>query len=69
MLVLRGENEQGFIARMIDRWPARDPRVQATTIPDAGHLVNQDAPDACNTALVRFLQEHLPVPTDTPVPT
>lgn len=38
------------------RWVAKTPGATLAVIPGAGHLANQDAPDATNAVLIRFLE-------------
>ncbi|GGO81593.1 alpha/beta fold hydrolase [Nonomuraea cavernae] len=59
LCLIRGERDRtGNIATAMPRW-ARTEGVQETVIPDAGHLVTLDAPDAVNSAILAFLRTEL----------
>ncbi len=59
VLVVHGENEEGWLVRMFRKWAARDARVRCAAVPDAGHLANQDNPAAFNELLIGFLRERV----------
>jgi 3-oxoadipate enol-lactonase len=61
-LVSYGEREphRWTVELILDR-ASRNPHMNARAVPDAGHLANQDNPEAFNTALIEFLQRHAPV--------
>jgi len=55
LLLLRGTRDRtGNIATAMPRWAAAE-AVTEVVVPDAGHVVMLDAPDAVSTALVSFL--------------
>lgn len=58
-LVTHGDGETAWLARMMQAWASRSPQVTCEAIAGAGHLANQDNPQAFNQALLRFLQSHL----------
>ncbi|WP_371030646.1 alpha/beta fold hydrolase [Pseudoclavibacter sp. JSM 162008] len=54
-LLVRGERDTtGNIARAMPAWAAAD-RLTEVVIPDAGHVVTMDAPEATSEALLTFL--------------
>lgn len=54
-LITHGEHEMAFVRRDASAWAAREPLSRYVVIPDAGHTVNMDAPEAFNAALLEFL--------------
>ena len=61
VLLICGEGETAIIARMMRAWAERDGRVRLEVVDNAGHLVNQEEPVACNEVLLGFLRQRLPV--------
>ena len=60
VLLLRGEKEESLVARSNAAWARRLPATTEVVVPEVGHLVNLEAPEAANAALVAFLGDHLP---------
>ncbi|MBX3248031.1 MAG: alpha/beta fold hydrolase [Myxococcales bacterium] len=61
VLVTMGDTEMPMVAAMIRAWAERDPQVRVAVVEGAGHLANQDNPDAFNGILLDFLRRHAPV--------
>jgi 3-oxoadipate enol-lactonase len=61
VLVLRGEHEMPMVVGWIQEWVERDPQIRLQVVPAAGHLANQENPQAFNELLMGFLSEVLPV--------
>jgi pimeloyl-ACP methyl ester carboxylesterase len=56
LCLIRGDQDRtGNIASAMPRWAAAE-GIEEVVIPGAGHIANQDAPDAVNTALLNFLR-------------
>jgi 3-oxoadipate enol-lactonase len=56
LCLIRGERDRtGNIARMMPMWAVAE-GIAEIVIPGAGHLANQDEPDAVNTAIETFLR-------------
>lgn len=56
LCLIRGEQDHtGNIRKAMPRWAAAE-GIAEIVIPDAGHIVNQDAPEAVNRAIVDFLE-------------
>jgi 3-oxoadipate enol-lactonase len=60
VLVTLGDGEMALVARMIRAWPERNPQVLIEQVEDAGHLANQDNPEAFNRILLEFLRRVAP---------
>jgi pimeloyl-ACP methyl ester carboxylesterase len=60
-LVLVGEKDEQFL-RAADVLAARLPRATRVTFAGAGHILNLDAPQEFDAALLRFLQDHIAEP-------
>lgn len=68
VLLVRGEHEETLVSRSTAAWARRCPGTEEVVIPGVGHLVNLEAPEACNAALLAFLTRVLPVdPADRPM--
>ncbi len=55
-LVLVGENDRDYL-RAAEVMAAKLPRAERVTIPGAGHIVNIEAPDAFDAAILAFLEQ------------
>ena len=60
VLITLGDGEMPLVAGMIDAWQKRDPQVVVERVEDAGHLANQDNPEAFNRILLEFLRRVVP---------
>jgi 3-oxoadipate enol-lactonase len=56
LLITYGEHEQGFVIKHIQNWHKETPGSQCEVIPNAGHIANQDNPQAFNRVLLSFLE-------------
>jgi 3-oxoadipate enol-lactonase len=56
LLLVHGEKEMSFVAKNLRNWHENTPGSQYAVISDAGHLANQDNPQAFNEALLKFLE-------------
>jgi 3-oxoadipate enol-lactonase len=59
LLLMHGEKEMSFVAKHLRNWHAETPGSVYSVIPEAGHLANQDNPEAFNNCLVEFLDRVL----------
>jgi 3-oxoadipate enol-lactonase len=60
-LLIHGDGDRiGDIAYSTPKWAAREPLASCVVVPDAGHLSNQDNPEAFDDALTAFLADVLP---------
>ncbi len=59
VLLLRGEKEESLVARSTAAWARRFPATREVVVPGVGHLVNLEAAEATNAALVSFLNANL----------
>lgn len=57
-LVIRGELSNTFHAESASRFSRLNPRATLITIPDAGHLVAQEQPEATGRAIADFIRAH-----------
>jgi 3-oxoadipate enol-lactonase len=57
LLIAHGEHEMAFVRADAAAWAEREPQSHYVIIPDAGHVVNMDNPEAFNAALLAFLAE------------
>ena len=55
LLLVHGEVEEAMVARALRAWASRDPSARLEVIAGAGHLVNQERPEAFNAVLLDFL--------------
>ncbi|GAA2205049.1 alpha/beta hydrolase [Nonomuraea monospora] len=56
LCLIRGERDRtGNIAKAMPRWAAAE-GVEEVVVPGAGHIANQDAPEAVNAAIETFLR-------------
>jgi len=55
VLVAHGDAEMALVVDLVNAWVQRDPHVQREIVPNAGHLANQDHPEAFNRILLDFL--------------
>lgn len=54
-LALLGDHDTaGRVREQLTAWPERDPAVEFTLVPEAGHIANLDAPDFVNDQIDRF---------------
>ena len=60
VLLVHGEEEMGWLARLIRAWAERDERVRCEAVSEAGHLANQDNPAEFNRVLLDFLHQYAP---------
>jgi 3-oxoadipate enol-lactonase len=59
-LLIHGDGDRiGDIAGSTREWAAREPLAEYVVVPDAGHVSNQDNPEAFNAALTAFLADAL----------
>jgi len=59
-LLIHGDGDRiGDIVGSTRGWAAREPLADYVVVPDAGHVSNQDNPEAFNAALTAFLAEAL----------
>jgi 3-oxoadipate enol-lactonase len=61
VLVTLGDGEMALVATMVRAWQERDPQVLVEHVPDAGHLANQDNPEAFNQILLALLRRVAPL--------
>lgn len=59
-LALVGEHDLPDFLAIAERIGREAPQARAVIVPDAGHMVNMEAPAAVNRALLAFLEEHAP---------
>ena len=57
LLLIHGEREESLVRRSMAAWAARDPVARHEVVAGAGHLVNQERPEAFNEVLLGFLAE------------
>jgi len=55
-LVIRGGLSETFHADSAARFSRLNPRARLITIPDAGHLIAQERPEAVGQAIIEFLK-------------
>lgn len=55
LLIIHGEHEMGFVRKDAAAWAERESRSRYVVVPDAGHVVTMDNPDALNAMLLDFL--------------
>lgn len=60
LLLVQGEREEKGVARSLRTWAVQDPNARHEVIPDAGHVVNLEDPEAFNRLLVDFLHTQVP---------
>jgi pimeloyl-ACP methyl ester carboxylesterase len=66
-LLIHGDGDRiGDIVGSTRGWAAREPLADYVVVPDAGHVSNQDNPEAFNAALTAFLAEALRPATTVP---
>ncbi|MBE0688800.1 MAG: alpha/beta hydrolase, partial [Anaerolineae bacterium] len=62
VLIIHGDHDDlGTIKSMTPGWAERNADGVYHVIPDAGHMANQDNPDAFNAILIDFLHTVAPV--------
>jgi 3-oxoadipate enol-lactonase len=57
LLMIHGEKEMSFVRKHLQSWHEQTPGSRYAVIPDAGHIANQDNPQAFNDVLLEFLEE------------
>jgi 3-oxoadipate enol-lactonase len=57
LLITHGDHEMDWVRTDAAAWAEREPQARYEVIPDAGHVVNMDNPDAFNALLLEFLAE------------
>jgi pimeloyl-ACP methyl ester carboxylesterase len=57
LLLIHGEKEMSFVAKHLRSWHEQTHGSRYAVIPEAGHIANQDNPEAFNEALLEFLEE------------
>ena len=57
---LHADPDPPLVARSLRTWAGEDPNACHAVIPDAGHAVNLDNPEAFNRTLVDFLDAQVP---------
>jgi 3-oxoadipate enol-lactonase len=67
-LCVAGDADLPFAARSVREWAARMPLVDVEVIEHAGHLVNQERPEAFSAAVVSFLDGMAWAAKRTPAP-
>jgi pimeloyl-ACP methyl ester carboxylesterase len=68
VLVAWGDHDTMFGPSARDAWKRDFPNARVVRFPDAGHFVQEDAPEALSEELLRFLQTHHPKTTALPEP-
>ena len=62
-LIVYGEHEVAMVRNAAAKWHAGAPASRLAVIPGAGHIANQDRPEAFNQVLASFLEEVVSTPT------
>lgn len=55
-LIAYGEHEIAMVRKAASRWHANAPASRLAVVPEAGHIANQDHPEAFNQVLASFLE-------------